>query len=48
MRPAEHYVLKPFQPDDESEADAMIKRGADALDTLLTQGLHHTMNHFNA
>ena len=47
-RPADHYVLKPFQPDDESEADAMIKRGADALDTLLTQGLNHTMNHFNA
>jgi len=48
MRPAENYVLKPFQPDAKSEVEAMVKRGADALDALLIQGLNHTMNHFNA
>ena len=48
MRPAEKYVLKPFRSDDEFEAKAMVKHGADALDNLLVKGLNHTMNHFNS
>jgi len=48
MRPAEKFVLKPFRTDDSPEADAMVKRGADALDNLLIRGLNHTMNHFNS
>ncbi|MGY8780750.1 MAG: aminoacyl-tRNA hydrolase [Fidelibacterota bacterium] len=48
MRPAEKFVLKPFRSDDEIEAEAMVKRGADALSNLLVRGLNHTMNHFNS
>jgi PTH1 family peptidyl-tRNA hydrolase len=48
MRPAEKYVLKPFRADDELEAEAMVKHGADALANLLVRGLNHTMNHFNS
>ena len=48
MRPAEKYVLKPFQSNDVSEAEAMVKRAADALANLLVRGLSHTMNHFNS
>ena len=48
MRPAEKYVLKPFRSDDEFEAEAMVKHGADALANLLVWGLNHTMNHFNS
>jgi PTH1 family peptidyl-tRNA hydrolase len=48
MRPAEKYVLKPFRSDDELEAEAMVKHGADALANLLVRGLNHTMNHFNS
>ena len=48
MRPAEKYVLKPFRSDDDLEAEAMVKHGADALANLLVRGLNHTMNHFNS
>jgi PTH1 family peptidyl-tRNA hydrolase len=48
MRPAEKFVLKPFRTDDEPEAEAMVKRGADALENLLIRGINHTMNHFNS
>jgi len=48
MRPAEKYVLKPFKSDDESNAEAMVKHGADALENILVRGLSHTMNHFNS
>ena len=48
MRPAEKFVLKPFRSDDEIEAEAMVKRGADVLSNLLVRGLNHTMNHFNS
>jgi len=48
MRPAEEYVLQPFRADDQLEAEALVKRGADALANLLVRGLNHTMNHFNS
>ena len=48
MRPAEKYVLKPFRSNDQLEAEAMVKHGADALANLLVRGLNHTMNHFNS
>jgi PTH1 family peptidyl-tRNA hydrolase len=48
LRPAENFVLKPFRKDDQSEAELMIKRGADALENVLFRGLNHTMNHFNS
>lgn len=48
MRPAEKYVLKPFCKNNEQEAKAMVKRGADALENILIRGINYTMNHFNS
>ena len=48
LRPAEKFVLKPFRKDDETKAESMIRRGADALENILFKGLNHTMNHFNS
>lgn len=47
MRPAEHYVLKPFRKKDESLALEMVKRGADAVESILSVGLESTMSRFN-
>jgi peptidyl-tRNA hydrolase len=48
MRPAEKFVLKPFRLKDKANAEAMVNRGADALENLLVHGLNRTMNHFNS
>jgi PTH1 family peptidyl-tRNA hydrolase len=48
MRPAEKFVLKPFRSKDKANAEAMVNRGADALENLLVHGLNRTMNHFNS
>lgn len=47
MRPSEKYVLKPFSSSDQMYAEEMIKKAADALDSILFFGLEKTMNHFN-
>ena len=47
MRPSEKYVLKPFNNSDCLHAKDMIKKAADALDSILFFGLEKTMNNFN-
>jgi PTH1 family peptidyl-tRNA hydrolase len=39
------YVLSPFAPDEDSEA--IVSRSADAVETLLTEGLVVTQQRFN-
>jgi len=48
MRPAEEYVLKPFNRKDKKISDEAIKKAADALDSILFNGLNKTMNTFNS
>ena len=48
MRPAENYVLKPFNNKDQKVCNGAVKRAADALDGILFNGLEKTMNTFNS
>ena len=48
MRPAENYVLKPFNNKDQKVSDRAVKRAADALDGILFNGLEKTMNTINS
>ena len=48
MRPAEKYVLKPFSSDDQLTALEAVKRAADALDSILFNGMEKTMNSVNS
>ena len=48
MRPAEKYVLKPFRIDDQLTALQSVKRAADALDSILSNGMEKTMNWVNS
>tara|TARA_B100000287_G_scaffold88290_1_gene80818 strand:- start:5216 stop:5803 length:588 start_codon:yes stop_codon:yes gene_type:complete len=48
MRPAEKYVLKPFHSEDQLTALGAVKRAADALDSLLFNGIEKTMNEVNS
>ena len=48
MRPAEKYVLKPFNGDDQLTALETVKTAADALDSVLFNGLEKTMNRVNS
>ena len=48
MRPAEKYVLKPFCSDDQLTALESVKVAADALDSILFNGIENTMNRFNS
>ena len=48
MRPAEKYVLKPFRSEDQLTALGAVKRAADALDSLLFNGIEKTMNKVNS
>ena len=48
MRPAEKYVLKPFRSDDQLTALDAVKRAADALDSILFNGIEKTMNRVNS
>jgi PTH1 family peptidyl-tRNA hydrolase len=45
-RPLADYVLSNFEPED--EADAIVARAADALETLLTEGLEAAQQRFNS
>jgi peptidyl-tRNA hydrolase, PTH1 family len=44
-RPVADYVLSPFEP--EVDVDALISRAADAVETLVTEGLEPAQQHFN-
>ena len=48
MRPSEKYVLKPFRSDDQLTALESVKRAADALDSILFNGIEKTMNRINS
>ncbi len=47
-RPAEEYVLKPFNKKDQSTADQMVQTAADAVEYCLREGLNRTMNEYNS
>jgi PTH1 family peptidyl-tRNA hydrolase len=44
-RPVADYVLSPFAPD--LDVDAVVTRAADAVETLVTEGLEITMTRYN-
>ena len=44
-RPVADYVLSPFAPED--DADAIVARAADAIETLVRDGLEETQRRFN-
>ena len=49
MRPAENYVLKPFKKDnDKTLCLVTVKNAADALDSIVFNGLDKTMNVYNS
>ncbi len=49
MRPAENYVLKPFKKDnDKTLSRGTVKNAADALDSIVFNGLDRTMNIYNS
>ena len=49
MRPAEDYVLKPFKKDnDKTLSRETVKNAADALDSIVFNGLNRTMNIYNS
>ena len=49
MRPAENYVLKPFKKDnDKTLSRETVKNAADALDSMVFNGLDKTMNIYNS
>lgn len=41
------FVLGDFEPEQEEARQALVKRGADAVECLLEHGLETTMNQFN-
>ena len=47
MRPAEQYVLKPFKKEKLKDVKASIDRAVEVLDSIIINGLGHTMNRFN-
>ena len=47
-RPAEKYVLLPFDKESKKEANAMIQKCADAMQNIIIHGLNRTMNEFNS
>jgi PTH1 family peptidyl-tRNA hydrolase len=43
----EDYVLEPFTPSEEADLPALTERAAEAVETILTQGVIAAMNRFN-
>ncbi len=48
MRPSEEYVLKPFKDSDQTTVLKTIGKAADALDSMLFNGIEKTMNRVNS
>ena len=42
------YVLSPFDSEEEDAAEQLVRLGADAVQSVLDQGLETTMNRYNA
>jgi PTH1 family peptidyl-tRNA hydrolase len=41
------YVLRQFDPEEEQAARALVEMGADAVETVVSQGVAIAMNRFN-
>ena len=48
LRPAENYVLKSFNKKNQILANEMIVKTADAVESIIHNGMSKTMNLFNA
>jgi PTH1 family peptidyl-tRNA hydrolase len=48
LRPAEEYVLKNFRKKDQVLANEVIVKAADAVESIINNGLNKTMNQYNA
>ncbi len=46
-RPAEKYVLKPFRKQDQALAEEMVEKTADAIYSIINNGINKTMNEYN-
>ena len=47
MRPAERFVLSPFEEDKKELVNEMIKKGYESIEFYLTHEMNETMNQFN-
>ena len=47
MRPAERFVLSPFEEDKKELVNEMIKKGYEGIEFYLTHEMNETMNQFN-
>ena len=47
MRPAEKFVLSPFEEDKKELVNEMIKKGCEGIEFYLTHEMNETMNQFN-
>ena len=47
MRPAEQYVLKPFKKEKFKDVNDSVGKAVEILDSIVINGLGHTMNRFN-
>ena len=47
MRPAEKFVLSPFEEDKKELVNEMIKKGYEGIEFYLTHEMNETMNQFN-
>lgn len=45
--PSEKFVLERFGADEEGPLSESLRRAAEALDTILTDGMESAMNHYN-
>ena len=48
LRPAENYVLKSFNKEDQLLANETIVRAADAAESIIFNGMTKAMNQYNA
>ena len=48
MRPSEKYVLNPFKKDKVADAQQMVKRCADSIQSIMVKGMSFTMNKYNS
>ena len=46
-RPAEKYVLKPFRKQDQALAEEMVEKTADAIYSIINNGINKTMSEYN-
>jgi PTH1 family peptidyl-tRNA hydrolase len=47
-QPPELYVLQPFTPEESPHLKAIIRRGCEAVEAIIGEGVESAMNRFNA